>query len=332
MAEPYKSFKVQSYFINVYDGDGAVHLLRQGSNGPILQAILIDGGRNEALDVFEATIKEIRQQVRSNFLFDAVVITHWDGDHYRALTSMLYNDLETHAASTYVKPNATIYYPHTACSKMANASMVVENNELFFRIKLGKKKVDKRRLCKAVSTTGAIGYDLFTNRRAVSVGNGEFVASLEKAYEKCVNLRDELRPVFLIVGVDENFIDGKLTFKRPPDSVKNAKKGMARQINAASIMAIVIWPTGNPKLLRVSLYTGGDAEEARERQLLEWMAQGMDLTQGEVLLDVVKAGHHGSHFAMPETMLNFQNQAFIYSAGEKHGHPSELPHYSGPVP
>ncbi|KAF5540890.1 hypothetical protein FNAPI_10411 [Fusarium napiforme] len=321
MAQLLINSNVQSYFINVNDGDGAVHLLRKGPTGPIQKAILIDGGRDEALHSLVATIEEIREVVKSKFKFDAVVITHWDGDHYRALTTMLNRDLRANSTSSYVKPGATFYYPHTAAKKMANANMVVENDELYLRIKLDKNKFDKRKLCRAVATTDTIGYDLFTNQVALTIGNGKFIPSLKEAYKQCPNLKDKKQPVFLIVGADENFIDGQPSFKRPGDSVKSGEN--SRAINAASIMAIIIWPTQDVEtLLRVSLYTGGDAEEEREEHLLAWMTKGMDLAKGKVTLDVVKAGHHGSHFAMPETMLNFQNQAFVISAGEKHGHPS----------
>ncbi|RFU79632.1 hypothetical protein TARUN_2605 [Trichoderma arundinaceum] len=146
------------------------------------------------------------------------------------------------------------------------------------------------------------------------------VASLTEAYE-CHLLKDKVSPVFLIVGIDDCFIDDA-AWTKPLLSWRIADKGKPHEINSASLMTTVIWPTISKNEVRVSLYTGGDAEEERERHLLSWMENGRDLQKKEVELDVVKMGHHGSHFALPENMVNFQNKAFVVSAGKRHGHPS----------
>jgi hypothetical protein len=85
-------------------------------------------------------------------------------------------------------------------------------------------------------------------------------------------------------------------------------------------MTCIIWP----KVLsvpRISLYTGGDAGEEEESCLVDWMtSSGNQKTK----LDVIKAGHHGSHFSTPEGLLNFTTDIWVISAGAEYGHPSKL--------
>jgi len=106
------TYGVDSFHINVFLGDSAIHLRVQltSKNGTryakrrILNAVLIDGGHNrklglERLQLTLETIKTKYVNAAGNpftFLqFDSVVITHWDQDHYQGLLSLLdanYND------------------------------------------------------------------------------------------------------------------------------------------------------------------------------------------------------------------------------------------------
>ena len=76
------TYNVQSYFINVHAGDAAVHVLKYGNN--ILSTLLIDAGKGT-----ETGLYVLKEWIYNEELkFDAVVITHWDSDHYKGLVNL----------------------------------------------------------------------------------------------------------------------------------------------------------------------------------------------------------------------------------------------------
>ncbi|PTB63053.1 hypothetical protein BBK36DRAFT_1182688 [Trichoderma citrinoviride] len=315
MAAAYLDYEVHSNFINVGAGDGCIHFLMNKKT--IERAVLIDGGDDEAEQPTRESFEALRKIYKGKFKLDAIVITHWDGDHYRSLTSVLYDDFVKHKEkSTLIDENAVFYCPWTAMNKMnKNTKWRVEDDTLYFVV-----GTTWHPICAAVTSTNCIGYDLFTNKPIYDEPSKDWtsVASLTDVY-KLPTLKKLLKPIFLIVGIDNQFIDDD-PWVPPVKAWKTVGKG-ARVINGASLMATVIWPSAIGEY-RVSLYTGGDAEEGCERCLLEWMEKGRNLLKREVRLDVVKMGHHGSHFALPESIVKFQNKAFVVSAGSRHGHPS----------
>ncbi|EHK18407.1 uncharacterized protein TRIVIDRAFT_225720 [Trichoderma virens Gv29-8] len=316
MTDAYNSYEVHSNFINVGAGDGAIHLLVKNKT-IIERAVLIDGGDKTAYEELKSAIFALKKSygpLNTNnilFKFTAIVITHWDGDHYRALTRVLHDDFKLQGKSTLIDKNCTFYCPATAMNKINNTKWRVEDGQLYF-LDDHRKRIP---ICKAVISTDCIGYDLFTNEPIFTSPAIKWtrMLSLASVYQ-CAKLRNKLSPIFLIVGLDFCFVDDT-TRTILADERKKVTK--AREINGASLMATIIWPRDDSNL-RVSLYTGGDAEEERERHLLKWMGN----TKKDVFLDVVKTGHHGSHFALPENIVNFKSQAFVISAGQKHGHPS----------
>ncbi|UKZ78429.1 hypothetical protein TrVFT333_006169 [Trichoderma virens FT-333] len=291
MTDAYNSYEVHSNFINVGAGDGAIHLLVKNKT-IIERAVLIDGGDKTAYEELKSAIFALKKSygpLNTNnilFKFTAIVITHWDGDHYRALTRVLHDDFKLQGKSTLIDKNCTFYCPVTAMNKINNTKWRVKDGQLYFLDDHGERIP----ICKAVISTDCIG-----------------------VYQ-CAKLKNKLSPIFLIVGLDFCFVDDTTRTILANERKKVTK---AREINGASLMATIIWPRDDSNL-RVSLYTGGDAEEERERHLLKWMGN----TEKDVFLDVVKTGHHGSHFALPENIVNFKSQAFVISAGQKHGHPS----------
>ncbi|KAL7805662.1 hypothetical protein V8C44DRAFT_340239 [Trichoderma aethiopicum] len=321
MPDAYLDYEVHSNFINVGAGDGCIHFLMNKKK--IERAIMIDGGDDDAEQATFQSFKALKDAYKKldpsngKFKLDTIVITHWDGDHYRSLTSVLYDDfVDNNEKSTLIDEHAVFYCPWTAMGKMnQNTKWRVEDDLLYFVV-----GTTWHEICAAVTSTNCIGYDLFTNEPVYGEPSKKWtsIASLTDAY-KLKTLKKLERPIFLIVGIDDCFIDEN-PWPAPVKAWKAATKG-ARVINGASLMATVIWPSAIGEY-RVSLYTGGDAEEACERCLLEWMERGRDLLKKEVRLDVVKMGHHGSHFALPESIVKFQNKAFVVSAGSRHGHPS----------
>jgi hypothetical protein len=118
-------YQVNSYYINVGAGDGAIHILSAaGTNYDrpiVLRAYLMDGGRGTSLAVIEATIAWIEHHYicdgpfQSTLKFDGFIITHWDGDHYEGVRSYLRNLIvaeyncqgNDHAKQPFQQPSMT---------------------------------------------------------------------------------------------------------------------------------------------------------------------------------------------------------------------------------
>lgn len=317
----YGECRVESYFINVDVGDGAVHILLR--NDKLDGAVLIDGGREPAAGKLQSAIATLRNKY-NNCRFNSIVVTHWDGDHFRALLKILYEDMKDKLPDqwSYVDKKKTVFYcPWTCLEKIEKENRFTikqstTNFELYLKVDRGNGTYTETFICKAVPTTYCLGHDLFTGKSIF--GNDGFagipngVPNLPAAYQQSTVLNTDNGPIFLCVCVDVIFIDKG--FAMPQEGWKAGAN--AKLMNASSIMATIIWPTNTGKN-RISLYTGGDAEEELERLLLDWVGTN-------TVLDVVKAGHHGSHFATPEGLVALENQAFVVSAGDEYGHPSKF--------
>lgn len=312
MAAP--EYSIHSYFINVDIGDGAVHLLLR--HGAVVGAVLIDGGEREAGARVASVIAELRQQY-NHFDFNAIVITHWDGDHFRGTMGMIRDDwVRGGLTSSYIVDGVTKFYaPATWWNKVQDAGdFSLAEVGAGFELRIDPKGVN-RRLCEFVISTHCIGYDVFTGLR-LGGNNHVQMLNLNAVYQHSTthNLHLATRPIFLCVGCDKNFISND-KLQTPQKSWYKEPKGNA--MNASSIMLAALWPKLNlndPP--RIALYTAGDAEEDEEKVFVRWI---QDPT---TTIDVIKPGHHGSGKATPETLLVYNTKAFVVSAADRHGHPS----------
>ncbi|VUC25609.1 unnamed protein product [Clonostachys rosea] len=103
MSQTVTGLQVVSIHLNVGAGDGAIHLLTCDplpslndtlNRRVILQAYMVDGGKQHSVELIDKAIVEIEKAFRSpyeyetnkNFLkFDGFIITHWDADHFAGL-------------------------------------------------------------------------------------------------------------------------------------------------------------------------------------------------------------------------------------------------------
>ncbi|KAA8903423.1 hypothetical protein FN846DRAFT_954000 [Sphaerosporella brunnea] len=98
---------VDSYHINVGQGDCAIHLLVQHNvtaappkKPLVLHAVLIDGGESDAVNIakIRQTIDHIEGEYdfaggATTLQFDSVVVTHWDSDHFKGVIKLIEVDL-----------------------------------------------------------------------------------------------------------------------------------------------------------------------------------------------------------------------------------------------
>ena len=343
------AYTVQSYYINVADGDCAIHLLLDQNNA-IHKSILIDGGRVGHSNQVQATIDHIQQTLNNNqnLQFNAIVVTHWDDDHFQGTQKLIRDDiiatydielaqgrspdfieskyminrqnqippLETtfYCAETGFNPHVVPDDNHGAVYYRFRQQLVPPEDQLW--IKIGEAlpmtpEVVVRIPCKVVTGTACIGYDFFSNSKVVSQNN------VILAVNEMTNLDVFLSnapfngaPGFFCVGADGYVAGGR-------GQNANTK-------NASSLMCLVIWPRQQPTdRWKISLYTGGDAEKPQELNLLEWLAlPNNDFARIESL-GCIKAGHHGSLNGTHYDFFMLQPKTFIMSAGKKHGHPSK---------
>jgi len=331
-------YEVKSFFLSVGLGDAAVHLLFEKSTASlnkyskVLGAVLIDGGLISALGRLKVAIGDLHH-VYGTFKFTSIVVTHWDSDHYRALMRMLYDDMTTNVEPDkwkYVDRKTTTFYcPATASSKVFGAAgewgrfvrtAPDGNGEATLCFLAGGVR---REACRLIYGTYCLGYDLFTGEHSSKS------VKLHLPIDSLLTYSKELKaggpPVFLCIGADSRLIN-----QQPiaPQAQQAKKEQAAKLMNDSSILAVIAWPlmvSGKPRL---SLYTGGDAEEDREVEVLKWVGNGAV----QSTIDVIKLGHHGSHNATPELMGHCRTQYFVVSAGEDHGHPSKQPEGDADVP
>ncbi|KAI5782098.1 hypothetical protein DFH27DRAFT_283258 [Peziza echinospora] len=272
---------VDSHFLNVGGGESAIHLLLL--NGVVDRAVLIDGGLDTGANAIRVAVDMIKRRYNKLELkFNTVVVTHWDRDHVNGVRKLL---ITSHAQFI---DDTTFFFcaregQFTTAKKMCVSGAAAPQ----------MLQVNGTNVCRAVTGPDCIGYDLFDNTRVAAIG----VTLVQAA---ALNAQ---RPVFLVVGAENHFIDGTV--------------GDLPNMNGSSVMAVIVWPAVFGQRNRVSLYTGGDAEEEQEERLLTWLGSRVTAR-----LDATKAGHHGSHFSTKEALLDFDNRAFVISAGKSSGHPS----------
>ncbi|KAH7018960.1 hypothetical protein EDB80DRAFT_886738 [Ilyonectria destructans] len=331
----YEDYDVLSYFINVGAGDSAVHILRNRHAPNIEAAVLIDGGRATAIVAVGTAIAGIRNELNQQFVFKSIVATHWDIDHFAGLMKLLYVDwVDSRLRAvpmSYIDANTTFYCPSKALNALSSIYPNIDiakdpqsttGDPLWLRFRPnGGAWVN---ICRAIVGTYAMGYNLFTGfQHSEESPEPETIREpptlekyLEHVYTDAPYLAWGEKPIFLIYGVDgKSFNDEEW---EPPK--EEWRKKDRKDKNGSSIMALVIWPVPHPDWqMRVSLYTGGDVEQAPEDAMMEWIGVRRART---VRLDVVKASHHGSHFSTSEEFLLQSLQYLVISAGRQYGHPS----------
>ena len=310
------SWRVDSYFINVGLGDGAIHILFNEATKQIHKSILIDGGLFSGATQVKHAITKLEDNYgmkdTTRLVFDAVVVTHWDEDHFQGTMEMLRQGcygLPAKSRCTHVLNKKTTFYCPEKSRTNAKDSLYVfkkdDNDEEWVGIREEEGSDNITTLCKVVSGKACLGIDFFTGVKF----EGDIPAALKKHFEKENKMKKEEknRPVMLCLGADLIRIDGDLM-----------DKGRTTPKNASSLMTtLMMWDYATQRP-RVHLYTGGDAEEWQEDAMLEWLT---DNIHKDIKIDAIKAGHHGSHFATTTAFFDHGIEWLVYSAAEDYGHP-----------
>ena len=318
---------------------------------------MIDGG--DRGDIRVKNIKRVMERIgekyklpKGQFKLDAMVITHWDRDHYFGVLKLLDDDLMSTNTSqvSFLKydltsgdPLSFLYIPY-ADSKRARASYKINyspspptgTGEFVLTTSDGRRT----RICKYLAdmppqkdsvlnsnpkelATGdiseLIGRDLFTNYRPTLA---EVVSAADP--KKLVKAHNATMPGLYCVAANNRYLKGGKT----SDDLKNG----GTPTNRSSIVCMIIRKDG-----MTSHYLAGDAYQDLEAKVIDWTGlEPLDPAKppsGTLTLQeriaIVKASHHGAATSTPITFCQtYKPMYFIFSSGNKHRHPSE----SSPLP
>ncbi|KAI9749957.1 MAG: hypothetical protein M4579_006668, partial [Chaenotheca gracillima] len=323
-------------------------LLVQKSTAPapakdeIKSAVLIDGGYGEkSVSRLINTMVDIENTfagldpTTNKLKFDAVSISHWDMDHYYGFCVRPYGflsdprigwDAKTQQCNAFKYDNSTPRKPLTrfyaqewAVNNDSNLRMNKKNPtmlDLQVKIPAGTDWVWYDNALLFTAGTPLLGVNLFSGFTPTSA------ASNSETLDTLISTNDPWRdtaikgdrinaPGLYAVGVDRQLWGGPIS----------VVPGPATSSNAGSILLLLVWkPIASTDPIRVSFYSGGDAEWEQEDALAAWLVN--PATKTPYTIKAVKAGHHGSRSG---TSINFIQKVkpdhYLVSSGTKHGHP-----------
>ncbi|KAL6805021.1 hypothetical protein GGI42DRAFT_367913 [Trichoderma sp. SZMC 28013] len=312
---------VETYAVNVGLGDGTIYLLVKVENNArsIESAVLIDGGTDKGAIHLQTAINDIDKMYYPNnnghLRFNAIVVTHWDEDHYRGVEALIRSHISNNMSSCdimypYPQPDdqstpRTTFY----CSKLGfngkgvslkpNSTTAIMGNVRYQY--MAGIKTDP--LCYFKKGDTCLGIDLFSGKQIAQAQIGQTIPNIIENGD----IQPANRPRLLVVGIDKELIN----------KVKYEKRQGGTEENASSMMCLLFTPVEARDHAMLDLYAGGDAEDEQEQILCNF------LHDSEIVkLQVIKAGHHGSKYATTERFWDLEPEMFLISAAEDYGHPS----------
>ncbi|TPX64298.1 hypothetical protein SpCBS45565_g06022 [Spizellomyces sp. 'palustris'] len=342
--------RVDVFHINIGTGDSTIYLLVDTTtstaviSGTVKAAVLVDGGQGAfAYHIIKNAIKSIEKKYLPYtadplvlLQFDAVVVTHWDDDHYRGVFDMLLDGLSKTAPQCprlkYDKeaPKSTFYAPYATDDDLEKGGVRLVGGEVDpathelslvasgpFRTAVDiVKRVVKVRTMQPNPTRHDffLGTELFSDRSLPPDGAKSTPLKDIKNPEDLINAHTkaldppgkiETPGLYCVAGNEQHLGPVALTVVDKPDSSKR---------NPYSLFLLVIWP--DP--LRVAHYLAGDADYRMERTVFKWIQNGGKTME----VPNLKASHHGSTYSTPTDLITgLKPKNIIISAYTEYGHP-----------
>jgi hypothetical protein len=315
--------KICSFHVNSGAADCAIHMrLDYNTNGVLIDyaAVLVDAGRHDYIKL-RWCIQGIQARYNiATLRFKAIVITHWDEDHYGGIDGMLCTDTSLSPQNPQWKhfvydQNApmhgtTVYCPYFPpvgrIGGLIFTPDVNKQNTGYFGCLSSGGQIDQ--LARASSGPDIIGTDFFSGDRNVAnwetVSFADLITSHVWKHEAamfCVASN-----VSVIGHTDIPRLDLTTTkaFLYKLDSTDK---------NKSSIAAIIAWNNN-----KVSHYFAGDLGANEECAIADWLSTSVKKVH------VMKSSHHGSRGSNPPVLLDRYNPTFyVISAGRRYGHPCE---------
>ena len=171
-------------------------------------------------------------------------------------------------------------------------------------------------------------YVVFTHTDADHIGSGDIIINnydvktvimpdyqaTTKVYGRLVDAIDKNGVDLILIGEDKDCTQSGYTFKLGP--ITHTVMAPTEDFNDPNEMSVVIKSVYG----ETSLLLTGDAEHKSEEAMLE------EYTRGELDVDILKAGHHGSSTSTTKEFFDeVTPEVALISCGEgnKYGHPHE---------
>jgi hypothetical protein len=315
-------WRVDSYHLNTGLGDAAIHIVayQEDKRNEARWVVWVDGGlgTNKSIGGFEASLRDIPRNYSNSssitpLTFDAVIITHWDGDHYGGFTKFI-KKLTSMEHFHYTRddkvPKTRFYWPACAERKAASFVREVSKDLRIVHTTIGKTLY---RLGVVQSGTDLLGMNLLTGDKLTNMLPSQ-VGSLKALLENNkpgVKEKANL-PALYCVAVDEVVIGPHMY--DGGDDTDVLWREVTTVTNRSSIAVIIAWPGG-----RVSHYFAGDLGWLCECRIVKWLNR---TDQPADRIPTIKASHHGSCSSTPPLLIDkFRPYNIVISAATKHHHP-----------
>jgi hypothetical protein len=336
------TWEVDSYHVNCGIGDCSIHILVKVSadgSSELKRVLLLDGGTGRGTETavpLNRTIELIEGNPRywnggTGYLqFHAVVISHWDEDHWGGIARMLRDAYdENNSGLRFRGRYKRFIYTDSGPETMVYAQDINTKNKgglIFEEDDNGKRTMGYAR---------SDLHDTLSNVANAQWGEDligtEFFSSKPLAgtkHDKIRNLSDLVShhghpPVGLYCVAAEELVIGlkKKTSAGWPWSIKQVPEQTMQierttDTNRGSLCHILVWWSAT-QAPRVSHYLGADLNARTESYITHWL-EGSGVNR----ITCMKASHHGAKSSNPPRFLQkFRPKRIIVSARDKHGHP-----------
>lgn len=365
-----KSWRIDSLHIGLATvGDSSIHLLieeRPPSNPGIVRwALLVDSGAQarlvQTIDWIASQparydLTEHHPNHEQKLTFDAVVITHWDMDHWSGVLHAMSSDIRKSTTKDRVSffrytndaarhPRTVLYCPEedyrsgpdVPLPKFTEKPISAAAEAVGF--KYGRRAsdvVDNVCIVRMEPIDAGAETIIGTNLiEAEDLDPGHPPATITSPTDLVNRNRpaEPGKPGIYVVGASRRVIGFPPTaFAVPPDELVEALDDVGivddasgTATNSSSIACLAIW---QPRALdppRLSQYFAGDMHWKQEKSLVEWSGTTGDRTKVGEFVTTVKLSHHGAKSSTPVDLLaNFNPYNLIASVGERNGHPSKI--------
>lgn len=299
---------VEIHHIDIRIAGDATLIVARNSTTNAVHSVLIDGGRKESASVVHGYIRNTANLTR----VDAMVATHYDGDHLGGLVALLNKGTTTYnSVRVYDRgwpgggPEALYQGYLSAINRKSGRS----------RVTLAVRASDSLPgvLSSMVNSSGT---------PAIPAATSEFNLITQGITQPAnwllldTNRREILKaggngaPTLTCIACNQWVL-------RPGNlGPVRAAGGVSEDENASSIALLLEF--GNFKY-----YVGGDIEDTQEVRIAEYVNQANN-ANGRVM--IMKASHHGSDTATSDSFIRRMRPIAVMISnglGNKHGHPAQ---------
>ena len=357
---PAAKYGVDSFHVNVLDGEAAFHLLVDRSEEPhkILSTVLIDGGHASMVNRTASTRTHISESGEyklpdsdTNLKCDTIVITQWDEDHYGGILKLIRNSIKTdgtdnpqtsifkYGVTGRSDPKTYLYVPTSF--KVAgdtekdfdiwvNQTTIRlkgrwQNGEILVDCEVGE--ITAKGICK-LRTEDFLGVNLFTNRTlssscsSSSISNPTILLTKNKPTLPDGTCPSSSLPGLYCVAANTDILGRPLN---PQSQKRKGGTGKASILDLGDSTGPIRESICAMVIWasgRLSHYTGGFLDCVEEKKIVAWSQASGEIDQKGKWVTSMKVSHGRASNATPIAMLqNFRPKNIVLSCGSSRQQP-----------